>query len=147
MNDFESGNVLISDGTIGLRPERRSAVIRPGLPPDWETFTQRVSRMTLHERLGKIGAGQWNPIIDRHRLLTDQQVLEAVARLERGQRAFDDGHPQAAFTRRADWDGFVAAMRSLRDRSIPCQDRQALIRMGEKIEARQRPNAERMGWA
>jgi hypothetical protein len=57
------------------------------------------------------------------------------------------GEEHAPFTTRAEWDGFAASMRALRDMSRQMICRDALLRIGEKIEARQLLNAQRMGWA
>jgi hypothetical protein len=51
------------------------------------------------------------------------------------------------FKTRGEWDEFAEAMRDLRDKAKPMLCREALLKMGENIEARQRPHAERQGWA
>lgn len=49
---------------------------------------------------------------------------------------------------RAEWLDFCEAMRALRDPNTRILgDRSALLRIGETIDARQRPHAERQGWA
>lgn len=55
--------------------------------------------------------------------------------------------PFEPFRTRAEWDVFAKAMRDLRDPSRPMLvARDSLLRMGETIEARQLPHAERNGW-
>jgi hypothetical protein len=51
------------------------------------------------------------------------------------------------FKTRGEWDEFAGAMRDLRDKAKPMLCREALLKMGENIESRQRPHAERQGWA
>ena len=38
-------------------------------------------------RLGNIGVGRWREVMDRHRELSDDELLAAIARLERGDAA------------------------------------------------------------
>lgn len=56
------------------------------------------------------------------------------------------GNPYASFETKSDWDGFCEAMRKLRNPDVPMTDRPALLRIGESIEARQRPHAEQRAW-
>jgi hypothetical protein len=56
-----------------------------------ETFCDRVARLSLNGRLGRIGVGQWKVVMDRHRSLTDRELLDAVERLEAGRAAFQGG--------------------------------------------------------
>lgn len=58
----------------------------------------------------------------------------------------DRAPPPEPFATRAEWDGFVTAMRALRDPSQPMLCRESLLSIGEEIEARQLPHAENMGW-
>lgn len=54
------------------------------------------------------------------------------------------------FASKAEWDAHQAALRDLRDHARPVFGgpgmRAALLRLGEAIEARNRPHADRMGW-
>jgi hypothetical protein len=46
-----------------------------------------------------------------------------------------------------DWDEFQGAMRKVRDPNEPMASRNSLLRIGEAMEARQRPHAVAKGWA
>ena len=80
MTEYAKKNVVT---TVGAGGSKNSPTIRPGLPSNSETFTERVTRLCLHRRLGEIGVGQWRPVMDRHRSLTDQQMLDEMSKLER----------------------------------------------------------------
>lgn len=54
---------------------------------------------------------------------------------------------QEPFAIRREWDDFADAMRKLRDPAVPMLGREQLLKIGGDIEARQRPHAQRMGWA
>ena len=58
----------------------------------------------------------------------------------------DRGHPQAPFETREQWEEFAEAMHRLRDPNEAMLVRGQLLRIGEAIEARQLPHAQRQGW-
>lgn len=122
--------------------DRRLALPAPG---EHETFAAQVTRLGLHRRLGDIGVSRWRDLLRQR--LTDQALLDAVKRLEAGRRAFDDDDTAALFTKRREWQEFLGALNALRDASVPIIARDPLLKIGEKIEGRQRPNAEANGWA
>ena len=82
-----------------------------------------------------------------HRTLSDVQLVEAMDRLAAGRGAVLEAGEQALFTERRQWTDFEAALAVVRDPSQLLHAREALLKIGRTIEARQRPNAERMGWA
>ena len=93
---------------------------------------------TWHELLGVLGE------------VTAEQRPPALPRPQAPEhRPFsqDDMRLHAPFRSRAQWDEFCELMRQLRDPSVPMIAREPLLAMGERIERRQRPHAERMGWA
>ena len=54
---------------------------------------------------------------------------------------------QQFFDTRSQWDGFLEALRIVRDPSVGLYGKDPLRKIGEAIERRQRPHAERNGWA
>lgn len=50
------------------------------------------------------------------------------------------------FAKRAQWDEFSEAMRKLRDPDVPMYGREHLLKIGVRIEERQRPHAQGQGW-
>ena len=53
---------------------------------------------------------------------------------------------QPFFDTRSQWDGFQEALRIVRDPSVGLYGKEPLRKIGEAIERRQRPHAERNGW-
>jgi hypothetical protein len=78
--------------------------------------------------------------------LAPQRLTYAPEHKPLRSRAEEIADMHKPFTR-AEWLDFCAAMRGLRDPTVPHMAREVLLRIGAGIEARQRPHAERMGWA
>ena len=125
--------------------ERRPALAAPGTV---ETFSARVDRLAISgRRLAAIGVQRWKVLMDRHRDISDQELLAAFDRLEAGKsallRASDDWEP---FKTKREWDDFQACLTSLRDPNTPHAAREPLLKIGEQMEVRQLENARAMGW-
>jgi hypothetical protein len=122
--------------------------------PGGENFRARLIRMgwppagKIGMALGRIGASKYRVAIQAHAKLTDRQLFDGMERLRADKPWTPDWQPDdAPFEHRRDWDALLAALASLRDPTIPCYDRDSLLKIGATIEARQRPNAETQGWA
>ena len=64
----------------------------------------------------------------------------------RSWREHETQEPQEVFGSKAQWDGFQEAMRVVRDPNVTLFGTLPLRKIGEAIEQRQRPHAERNGW-
>ena len=136
MSDFELKNAEKNYGASDRRA-KREPIIRPGLPLEWETFTERVTRLCLHRRLGEIGLSQWKHLMDQHKALTDEQLLAGVSKLEKAPAERKEWAVHRPFTPEGR-KGFCEAMASLRNPNVPHIARERLLKIGESIEARQR---------
>lgn len=80
----------LEDLRVEFEERRREQTVRIASPGGGESFTDRVTRLKLHRRLGTIGVGRWKVIMHRHRRIADAELLAAVARLELGHAAFPE---------------------------------------------------------
>lgn len=87
MNDWSNDRLVNSAGPSGRRAPRIME-----RPPRGETFSDRVWRLCLNSQLGRIGVGQWKHLMDRHRGMTDHDLLAAVDDLERKRPTTQEGN-------------------------------------------------------
>jgi hypothetical protein len=73
-------------------------------------------------------------------------TFRSLKRTPQERLELDDGRRQAPFKTKRDWDDFQEALRIVRDPAITLIGKRHLLEIGEAIDARQRPNAERNGW-
>lgn len=130
---------LLSDVTSRLPPpgppQKQLAAPAPGRTS--ETWNDRCKRLFPTPeldsiRFARIGVSRWQPLMDRHATLTDAEIVGAVERLDQGRPA-SDGDDRHVLT---DVAGFMESMAILRNYSRHVVGREALLRIGEDIEAR-----------